>query len=298
MKLLIALLFIGITSISFAQPRDLTPNKRSKAFGKRDFRNLGSTGLQVSLGPTFMVSPSKIRSFNLDPSVVHLGESYTHSSAGLPGFMVEIGLAHFPKKRSKLSLALKTVLVSYFDWGIGYKHLGGAETTTIRLINGQEIENSGSFYNGHVYGRFTLHKNINLDKKNKRFYLDNGLGINIDYRVLNGTSNYIGEVDAGERSQYGNLVVQLHYSLGLGIKLKRGMYLIPALRAPLVGFQQTTGSTGKPKNFFGNPSLQWFSSNYWPLYPHIKLMYFFEKKVKGCKGADVNDQDRETQRNR
>jgi len=218
MKFIIGLFCIGFTFLSFAQPRDLTPNKRSKAFGKRDFRNLGSTGIQVQLGPTFMLSPKKLRSFDLDPNVIHLADSYSHKSAGLPGFMVEVGLAHFPKKRSKLSLMLKTVLVSYYDWGIGYKHLGGVETTTIRLTNGSEIENLGKFYNGHAYARFTLHKNINLDKKNKRFYLDNGLGINVDYRVLNGTPAYTGEVDAGQKEQYTNLVVQLHYSFRIGNK--------------------------------------------------------------------------------
>ena len=46
---------------------------------------------------------------------------------------------HFPKKRSKLSLALKTVLVSYFDWGLGFKYFRGAE-----LIHLDSLDNIGS----------------------------------------------------------------------------------------------------------------------------------------------------------
>ena len=301
-------LLIGlIVSFGVVAQRDLTPTKRKQAFGTRDFRNLNHYGIQFQLGPTYTITRLDKNNYTaLASPADSVTGRYTHDPNGLLGFYAEIGMAHFPKKRSKLSLWLKTVLVSYYDWGVGYKHLGGTETTYFDRLDpaGNVIgtdEFSGKFYNGHVYGRFTLHKNINLGKT---FFIDNGLGLNVDYKVVHGQAAYVGEVFPGRRSLYNPLLVQLHYSIGFGIKLKRGSYLIPGVRTPILGYQGVSpllagngkGASNAP--YFGNPALQWFSSQYWPIYPHIKFIYLFEKKAKGCPPAEINDQDRNTQQGR
>lgn len=295
-NLIIALLMV---CGAFAQPRDLTPNKKKQAFGTRDFRNLNMYGLQVQIGPTYTLTRIKNKSYETTVP----GETYTHDPSGLVGFFAEVGMAHFPKKRSKLSLWLKTVLVSYYDWGLGYKHVGGKETTTIERPGGLPIlSEEGKFYNGFVYGRFSIHKNIHIGKT---FFLDNGLGVNIDYKLVHGNSTYAGEVVPGQRSLHNPLIAQLHYSLGFGIKLKRGSYLIPGVRTPIFGYQGVSqgpltgdGKGPNPKAYFGNPAYQWFSSKYWPIYPHVKFIYMFEKKAKGCPPVEINDQDKNTQRAR
>ena len=303
MKGLGLIIILLISMSSFAQ-RDLTPSKKSQAFGSRDFRNLNNYGIQFQLGPTHTIT--RLDKNNRTTPFDSINGQYTHNPHGLLGFYAEIGMAHFPKKRSKLSLWLKTVLVSYYDWGIGYKHIGGTETTTVDRLDavgnivGSE-DYSGKFYNGHAYARFTLHKNINLGKQ---FFIDNGLGLNVDYKVVHGSAEYLGEVFPGRRSLYNPLVVQLHYSIGFGIRLKRGSYLIPGVRTPIVGYQSTSsilagnGKGPSPRHAFGNPAFQWFSSKYWPIYPHIKFIYLLEKKAKGCTPAETNDQDKETQKNR
>ena len=225
---------------------------------------------------------------------------------------------HFPKKRSKLSLALKTVLVSYYDWGIGYKHFRGGEDTHYNLIDPNSGGKSAlpvqrhTFMNGHVYGRFSIHKNIHFKSKRNRkdktdFFLDNSLGINVDYRLLQGydrpnEGDYSVSYYPFDQQYSGPLFAQLHYGLGFGFRLKRGAYLIPGVRAPLVGYQQVqpaaTQSMGGASKF-GNPSIHWFSSKYWPILIHVKYMFLFEKKNKnGCPPAEINTQDRETQQNR
>lgn len=307
MRIIVSIVVLLISLSAIAQ-RDLTPTKKSQAFGSRDFRSLNNYGIQFEIGPTYTITrlDKNNRTTMADFSIDSVNGQYTHDPNGLVGFYAEIGMAHFPKKRSKLSLWLKTVLVSYYDWGIGYKHIGGTETTTVDRLDaagniiGTE-EYSGKFYNGHAYARFSIHKNINLGKK---FFIDNGLGLNVDYKVVHGAAAYAGEVYPGRRSLYNPLSVQLHYSIGFGIKLKRGSYLIPGVRTPIVGYQSTSSllagnGKGTPqRTVVGNPAFQWFSSKYWPIYPHIKFIYLLEKKAKGCPPVETNDQDKETQRNR
>ena len=305
----IGIIIVLLISLGTFAQRDMTPSKKSQAFGSRDFRNLNNYGIQFQLGPTYTITrlDKNNRTTIADYAVDSINGQYTHNPNGLLGFYAEIGMAHFPKKRSKLSLWLKTVLVSYYDWGIGYKHIGGTETTTVdRLDASGNVINSvtsipGKFYNGHAFARFTLHKNINLGKQ---FFIDNGLGLNVDYKLVHGSSAYLGEVFPGRRSLYNPLVVQLHYSIGFGIKLKRGSYLIPGVRTPILGYQSTcsilagNGKGSPQKAAFGNPAFQWFSSKYWPIYPHIKFIYLLEKKAKGCPPVETNDQDKETQKKR
>lgn len=287
--------------------RDLTPSSKKQAFGKRDFRSLGNYGLQFQLGATYLMSKLKNESFDVVSSTGEMRGSYLHDPKGRLGGFAEIGMFHFPKKRSKLSLALKTVLVSYYDWGLGFKYFRGSEALEETPLSGTTVEEINNFEFGHIYARFSLHKNIHF-KKNKgrdksNFFLDNSLGINVDYRVLTKTDAYNGGTlfTSGNDRYSAPLHAQLHYGLGFGFRMKRGAYLIPGVRSPLLGFQMTNpvpSNSVSGKSTFGNPSFQWFSSKYWPILIHVKYMFAFEKKQKGCPPAEVNDQDKNTQRNR
>mgnify|MGYP001166045308 CR=1 FL=1 len=285
MKRILSAVFILSTFVVFSQ-RDLTPGKkRGDVFGKSDYKDYRYFGLQVSAGPTYMFTRSdKNNPTYATTDAIGRPLDYTFDPAGKLGFFLEVGMAHFPKKRSKLSTKLKTVLVSYYDWGLGFKYLGGTETTTINYYNSQgdpiPLEpGKGSFYNGSIYGRFTLHKNINLSKK---YFIDNGLGVNFDYRLVNGNQAYDGASLPGDQSFSKPFAAQLHYDLGFGIKMSRRSYFIPGVQMPIVGFAQWRG---------GCAATHWFSSNYVPALFHLKLIYLFEKKAKGCPAAKGNDDD-------
>ncbi len=299
MRRFILFLFVFSSLAVFAQ-RDMTPSSRKQAFGKRDFRNLSNTGLQFQLGPTYLMTRTKNPSVLFDNGITN--GRYIIDPKGLLGFYGEIGLTHFPKKRSKLSLALKTVLVSYYDWGIGFKYFRGQENISIdRLSPSGSVLGTqnyqGTFNSGFIYGRFSLHKNVHF-KALKNFFLDNSLGFNIDYNVLLpkndfSTDNYITSLNiVGAPQHYHTpFVAQLHYGLGFGFRLKRGAYLIPGVRVPILGINEWHK---------GNPSLKWFTRSYWPILFHVKYMFLFEKKSKpgSCTGAATNDQDKNTNRNR
>lgn len=285
-------LAVMLLSTSLMAQRDMTPSKRGDAFGTRDFRNLNNYGLQFQLGPTFTLTRLNNETFDTDFAADGFRGNYTHDPITRVGVYGEIGMAHFPMKRSRLSKKLKTILISYYDWGIGFKYFRGGEGMTVNYVDPGGVvtfteDYEHNFSQGNVYGRFSIHRNIHIGDK---FFLDNSLGINLDYRVMQDADAYgPGAPMTSNEKTSEAFYAQLHYGLGLGFKLKRGSYIIPGVRAPILGMYEWNK---------GNPSLRQFSSKYWPLLVHIKFIYLFEKKAKGCPAVETNDQDKETNRSR
>lgn len=302
MKYFLTIVIFFIASSIFAQ-RDFTPTKKRDAFGKRDFRDLHNYGIQFQLGATDFLTRLSNQQVDVATTTDGFRGNFTPDPYGKVGVYGEIGMFHFPQKRSKLSLALKTVLVSYYDWGVGFEYFRGGETIDANFIDAGGVQVSEetreyNFTNGSVYGRFAIHKNIHFKKhrdEKTNFFLDNSLGININYRVLATSDSYDWYSVMTENQQYTKpLQVQLHYGLGLGFRLKRGSYLIPGARIPLLGFHSTDAD-----KYFGRPSMHWYSSRYWPIYIHVKYMFALEKKPKnGCPPVEINSQDKETQQGR
>jgi hypothetical protein len=281
-RVLTLLCLAFLSGMLFAQ-RDLTPGgRRGSYFGKADYKDYRFYGLQFSAGPTFL----KTRSEN--PTIVTSDATgrpidYTIDPASRIGFFAEVGMAHFTQRRSKLAQAWKKVFISYYDYGIGFKQFSGTETTTVRSYapDGSVIntaEGKGAFKNGYLYGRFSIHKNFYIGKK---YFIDNGLGANVDYRLIEGTNSYS---VAGITNNYNHskLVAQLNYDLGFGIKLSRRSFLIPGVHLPIMSFYEWRG---------GCAALKWFDSNYLPIMAKVKLIYLFEKKAKGC-NTPSSDEDR------
>lgn len=273
---------ILLNSIIVIGQRDLTPKSRGEAFGARDFRDLRNYGPQISFGPTYQLTHLKNETIHTKSSH-NLPTDYVIDPKGSLGVFFDIGTAHFPTKPPKF-LLFGNRLVSYYDWGIGFKLFGGKETTDVTNFDGSgnvlsTSKGIGRFYNGYISGRFTAHKNIHLGKK---YFIDNGLGVNFDYRVLSGDQTYYGFISP----QYAHkpLVIQLHYDLGLGIRLKRGSYLIPAIQIPIFGIVEMHK---------GSPALKWYSSNYFPILFKVKFIKILEKKKStGCNTGSEEDRKR------
>ena len=284
-KLLIILL---LTFSSLNAQRDLTPNRRNKAFGSRDFRELRNYGFQFSLGPTYLLTKSKNETYRQTDTTTLRPYEYTFDPKGLIGVFGEFGMAHFPIE-PKLKIAGKRI-ISYVDWGVGFKLLRGYEKTTITQFyaNGDYLNGSVSeskFYNGYGYGRITLHRNFHFGKT---FFLDNGLGLNIDYKIIGeSTNNQVAQLKNTQKFQ-SNLMAQMHYDLGFGFKLKRGSYLIPGIQLPIMGFYEWNK---------GNPRLYCFSSQYRPMLIKVKYIWLLEKKKKknGCSQGSEEDKKRNDQ---
>lgn len=287
MKIIIGLLLVfGLVHVSSAQ-RSLNPRnakgKKGVFGGAEDFKEYRYSGLQLSIGPTFTIPTHRTpvtQSYSF-----HGGEyKQTKKPNGLPGIMAEVGMVHFPK-RSKLSIKAKYIFISYIDWGVGVKLLRGLETTTLDQISpiAQQISSeSGKFDNLFASVRFTVHKNFYIGKK---YFIDNGFGVNADFNFLRKENIY---TTLNPTYFHHPLMIHFHYELGFGIKLSRRSMLVPSVQVPIFGFHEWRK---------GASDFKWFDSNYYPMHFKIKWTYLFEKKVKGCAPARVNDQDKNTMNN-
>jgi hypothetical protein len=296
MKFSLLVLLTFFFSNTLCAQRDLTPGKSRKSVfgGARDFKEYRSMGLQFSIGPTFMLTrkAAALNSF-MDGNRPFALQTTPN---GLPGFFVEAGMTHFPKKRSRLSEKLNYIFVSYIDWGIGFKLFQGKESTNIdaldlasgSVLGSQNI--NGKFNNGFLSTRVTFHKNIYIGKK---YFIDNGLGVNADFNIMRSPEENQYSLDVLNfglpQRFHPPFVAQLHYELGFGIRLNRRSMLIPSVQTPILNFYEWRGAKA---------SLHWFDSNYQPLLVKLKWTYLFEKKVKGCAPARVNDQDQDTMKNK
>lgn len=269
LKVIVVFIAFILTNNLLGQ-KDFTPKNRKQAFGPpTDYRDLRNWGPQISFGPAYSLTKKANETVKTTNSH-NLPSDYTIDPKGSWGGYFDIGTAHYPLKAPKL-LLFGSRLLSYYDWGIGFKYIGGKETTTINNYNSDgslsppSLSGTGKYHNGYVTGRFTVHKNIHF---NKTHYIDNGLGLNFDYRVLTGNQSYT-PVSGAVPKFHNPFVVQLHYELGFGIILKRGHYFIPSIQIPIVGFT-------------GNAALNWYSSNYRPIFFKVKFVKILEKKKKGC----------------
>ena len=281
-KIILTGLILLNTLFLFSQ-RDLTPSKgskRSSTFGgPQDFRDLKNYGIQFSVGLDYQFTSSK----NEVVSQVINGRplKYEIDPQGRLGLFFDIGMAHFPIKPSKFTF-IKKRFISYYDWGVGFKLLGGKESVEITNFDGagnvySTSNGQGAFYNGYAFARGTAHKNIYFGGK---YFLDNGLGLNIDYRVIDGDKVYSTDVKSpAVQSFHKPLLAQIHYDLGLGIKKKRGSYVIPSIQLPLLGI-------------VGGARLDWFSSKYYPVLFKVKFIVLSEKKKSKTSCSEGSEEDK------
>jgi hypothetical protein len=308
MKWILTTAIVGLAFAGLAQ-RDLNPRNGNPFGGAKSFKDYNLYGIQFQLGPAFLMNSP--RNERYDVNGVFRGD-YLHNPKTRLGAYAEIGMFHFPKKGSALSKKLKFIFVSYYDWGLGFKYFRGAEQITANFEDasggyiGSE-DRTFNFSNGNVFGRFSIHKNIHFTPKKRReklnFFLDNSLGFNFDYRVMQTADTYTDWYGVMEQNQqyYRPFHAQLHYGLGFGWSPRRGMFIIPGVRLPIVGYHSATQAmdgSGDKQNYWGKPSMHFFSSRYWPILFNIKFMFALPKKQKGCATGITNDQDQETQRNR
>jgi hypothetical protein len=216
---------------------------------------------------------------------------YDIKPKGKLGFFAEFGMAHFPKwKGIPIKPLKKSRILDYVDWGIGYRQYAGEETTTIQL-NSTQIGN-GEFRNGYLYGRISAHTLIYFGKKKidkaRKYFIDQSLGLNFDYNLFPGETIYQNNnqlyntfVSKDIKREFQKpLMVQMHYSLGIGIRLNRAWMMIPGAQIPILGIHEWNGFNAK---------LNWFSSQYWPVQAQIKFIKLFERAPKCGAYGDPKD---------
>ena len=232
-------------------------------------------GIQVSLGPTYTFT----RMNPLEGSVP-FGDStfvYEHDPKGRLGFYGELGMVHITKRYRKY--------IHYFDWGIAYKSFSGYESTTATIFDDRDsivgtAFGDSDFRNGHLSGRFSVHSVYQI---NPTLFLDNALGVNLDYSFTGRNKDYDGFFIPSTQQFQQNFMAQLHYDLGVGFKLSGGMFIIPGVQLPLITAYEWNNA---------NPSVHWFSSKYYPVLFKVKFVGLFRKDPSRCPPVEINEEDR------
>lgn len=285
-----ALVLISVLSVfTLSAQRDLTPGRRrGDVFGgAQDYRNITKNGLQVSFGPNFTLTKSGETKYSGTDANGRPLNSLIDPSGSL-GFFINVGMAHYRLKPSRLFGGLaqknpdgffgkrvKSNLFHRFDWGLGFDYIGGFEKTTMELFNPfNEListeEYKSKFYNGYLTGRFTADRFTQVADK---WHLETGVGVNFNYNILSAEkSGYAVNSLAPLRFQK-DFMAQIHLHVGMNYRIRRGDYLTIGFFMPVIGAYEMN----KLK-----PTVQWFSSNYYPAHFQLKWIHHFTKKVKGC----------------
>ncbi|MFA7272245.1 MAG: hypothetical protein WC044_00165 [Crocinitomicaceae bacterium] len=287
-KLLLISLILSFSGGFFAQ-KNLNPRgkKHKDLFGgPQDFSNFQPRGIQFSFGPNYTFTKKSDALLQADSSMNGQRFNYNVNPTGRIGFSAQVGMAHFPLKAPKVNLFGNPYrLMSYWDWGLGMNLYGGKEKTTVNYTDatGTNIlsteSGTGAFYNFYGSAKISVHKLFYLTSK-LRYFIDFGIGANFDYQLGGGNRTYTGiHFPINERFQ-NPFVAQLNSSLGFGIRLKRGSYFIPGVKAPILGMYEWDK---------GSPTLHWFSSTYWPVTFQAKFIFLFKQKSNGCNTGSEED---------
>ncbi len=197
------------------------------------------------------------------------GQSYNLTPTGLPGYYVEVGLEHLFKREQKV--------FHYFDYGIGVKHFGGQE----KYKDDADTKLRGQFNFGTAFGRIGIHNVWQLNLYN---FIDQSIGINVDYRIYGGKDDPDYTIVANNAMP--KLVGQLHYQIGFGLKVRDGFFIVPTFQTPIL--------TALPWNGI-NPGHTWFQSRYQPMIFTIKFAWLFAKS--GCPDVDGPSDDKNRSNN-
>jgi hypothetical protein len=290
----VLLLLIFVAGFASAQKSNKYGKSRKDFFGgAEDYRDISKNGLQISFGVNYTLAPKNLSYSGVDANLGNRPYDATVDPSGKPGGFIDIGMAHYRLKPSKVLGAIYKLrkdnkpikfigsnLIHRIDWGIGFDYIGGAEKTivnypTFNLTN----EEKGSFYNGYLYGRITADRFTQL---NDKWHLETGLGLNFNYNILPAPKTPYSVPSAPLRFQK-DFMTQLHGHIGFNYKIRRGDYLIFGFYLPAIGFYEWNKA---------KPTIQWYSSNYYPLHLQVKWIHHFTKKSNGCNTGSPEDRKR------
>lgn len=286
-KIVVIIMLFGVFCIGSAHAQYKPKKSKKQFYGNQRLHkplyrwvtgDYSRHGIQLSFGPTYtFTKPGAVEEeFQLNSDTLY---RYSREAKGRIGFFAEIGMVHITKKPRKF--------IHYYDWGLGYKHIGGRELFQSGVYDFRDtligqVEGEGKFYNGYLYGRFSVH---NVFQINPYLFLDNALGVNGDYALVGKNQAYEGFNDPSAQKFQGDIVAQLHYDLGIGIKprVDKGFFIIPGIQLPVLGAYEWNN---------GSPAIHWFSSKYFPALFKLKLVWLFKKDPTRCPPVETNEDDR------
>ncbi|WP_300662440.1 hypothetical protein [Fluviicola sp.] len=297
MRFVICFVLILVTGFSYSQKSRKFGGKSRKDFfgGARDYRQLTKDGIQISFGPNFTFTNPKVTQYS-GVDVNGRPATATVDPIGRPGGFIEIGAAHYRLKSSKILAAwykkrgekgdvkwIGSNLFHRLDWGLGFNYIGGSERTRFEVVDPSGVstfdERTGSFYNGYLTARVTIDR---FTKIGEGWHLETGLGFNFLFNALPAPKAPYTATVAPVKFQQ-DFMAQFHLHVGFTRTIRRGDYLTFGLLVPTFGIYEPNKA---------RPTIQWFSSNYWPVQLQIRWIHHFTKKSNGCNTGTPEDRKR------
>lgn len=294
--LLLIALVIGSIHVQAQGAYGKKKSRKDLFGGAEDYRTISKSGLQISFGPNYTLTRNKNTTVSTS-DITGRPIDYTIDPSGRLGGFIDVGMAHYRLKSSKVLGAIYKMrgekgpvkwigsnLIHRIDWGLGFDYIGGREQTTTNYYSPSNqlvstVVGKGEFYNGYLYGRITADRFTKLSDK---WHLETGLGLNFNYMVIAGNKSYTQTVYAAQKFQK-NFLTQLHGHLGFNYKIRRGDYLIFGFYLPALGLYERNQL---------KPTIQWYSSNYYPAHLQVKWIHHFTKKSNGCNTGTPEDRKR------
>ena len=271
-------LFLFVIGIAFSV---FSQGGFKKGARGNDYIVVVNDGIQFSLAATYLIPGKETNGQN--ELLSGQRESFIVKPEGKIRYAAELGFAHFPKwKGIPIKFLKKSRIIDYFDWGLGYKVFAGKESTEVNVLDAAGVsiltENGeGAFTIGSFSARVSAHSLIYIGKKKidkaRKHFIDNGIGFNYEFRPNEGERLYndgFSQRPLNQQFQSQNNL-QLHYSLGVGVRFNRAWMMVPTLELPIIGIHEWNGPHAK---------LNWFSSQYWPILFKIKFIKLFERVPK------------------
>jgi len=174
------------------------------------------------------------------------------------------------------------VVIDYWDVGLAYKNLRGAESSSGLLQRGEVLDSipgQGTFAERFV--TFNANANKFIQVRDYQF-IQLSLGVNVDYRLGNDLE-HTGSTLIDAQAFPPDLIGQVHFKLGYGFKPRGNLLIIPALETPV--FSVVPEDQG-----FGQ--LQWFSSRYRPLLLTVRFLWLRGPKGWDCVPVKHNEMER------
>lgn len=300
MKYLVFILLIGFSFGVDAQKSRKFGGKSRKDFfgGPRDYRDITKNGLQISFGPNYTLTRLHNQTYQGMDLTTNRPVDVTIDPIGNFGAFIDIGMAHYRLKPSRFWSGLanknkegffarrvKSNLFHRYDWGLGFSYIGGTERTLTTRYDALgnslgTLEERKTFYNGYLTARITADRFTQISDK---WHLETGLGLNFAYNILPAPKAGYASFQVAPLKFQQDFMAQLHAHLGFNYKIRRGDYFVIGAYSPLLGFYEWNKA---------KPTIQWFSSNYWPISLQLKWIHHFTKKSNGCNTGTPEDRKR------
>ncbi len=172
------------------------------------------------------------------------------------------------------------VLFNYMDYSLAYKAIKGTEnfqgtmmtesTSTILATTSSDAD----FKHKYLLGNINFN---NVKPLGSYSFLQNSLGINLDYRFSDKRNNHTSTL-GHTQADPSRLLAQLHYKIGFGYKLNDRWFIIPTLETPILNlFQWDKFKSTDPM----------FSSRYRPIILTIRFAWLRKTGPGDCLTPDV-----------